>query len=151
MRFVREHLPDPSDYYTGQGLTLKGRGKWRTACCPLHGGESLRVNVESGAFACMGGCDFHGGDVLSFHMQRHGLDFVEAAKALNAWQDDGQPAPTRPAPISPRSAIELLARECSLVAVAAANVGRGVTLTETDRGRVLKAAGRVNRISEIFK
>jgi hypothetical protein len=34
-------------------------------------------------------CEAKGGDVLAFHMQRHGMGFVDACKALNAWE--GQP------------------------------------------------------------
>jgi hypothetical protein len=32
-------------------------------------------------------CGAHGGDVLAFHMQRHGLRFIEAAQALGAWEE----------------------------------------------------------------
>jgi hypothetical protein len=29
-----------------------------------------------------------GGDILAFHMKRHGLAFHDAAKALGAWEGD---------------------------------------------------------------
>jgi hypothetical protein len=46
---------------------------------------SLRKRIETGAFYCMV-CGAHGGDVLAFHMQRHGrLRFIDAARALGAW------------------------------------------------------------------
>jgi hypothetical protein len=32
-------------------------------------------------------CCAKGGDVLAFHMQRYGLSFIDAAKALGAWED----------------------------------------------------------------
>lgn len=84
--FQRDRLPSPVTYYAEQGLPLSGRGAWRSALCPFHRDTrpSLRVRVETGAFRCMV-CGAHGGDVLAFHMQRHGLRFIEAAKALDAW------------------------------------------------------------------
>jgi DNA primase len=84
----RHRLPDPTGYYGARaGLRLIGRGSWRSALCPFHDDHrpSLRVNVTSGAFRCMV-CGAKGGDVLAFHQQRHGLRFVEAAKALGAWR-----------------------------------------------------------------
>lgn len=85
--FRRDCLPNPTDYYQAQGLKLIGRGEWRNAICPFHSDThpSLRVRIDSGAFRCMV-CGAHGGDVLAFHMQRHGLRFIEAAKSLDAWE-----------------------------------------------------------------
>ena len=93
MPFDRRNLPDPISYYESEGLKLTSRGKWRTTACQFHGGsDSMRINTETGAFACMAGCGARGGDVLAYHMAQHGLEFVEAAKALGAWIDDGRPA-----------------------------------------------------------
>lgn len=85
--FKRAHLPSPSKYYQGQGLKLKGGGEWKNAVCPFHEDTkpSLRIRIDSGGFRCMA-CGVRGGDVLAFHMQRHGLRFIEAAKALGAWE-----------------------------------------------------------------
>lgn len=85
--FRRDRLPLPAEYYAEQGLRLTGGGAWKSALCPFHNDTtpSLRVRVETGAFRCMV-CGAHGGDVLAFHMQRHGLRFVEAAQALGAWE-----------------------------------------------------------------
>lgn len=85
--FRRERLPDPADYFESQGLKLRGRGEWRSALCPFHEDTrpSMRVRVDDGAFRCLG-CGAHGGDVLSFHMQKTGLRFIEAAKDLGAWE-----------------------------------------------------------------
>lgn len=86
--FRRDLLPDPLIYYASEGVELRGRGAWRDAVCPFHADTtpSLRVHAESGAYKCMA-CGAHGGDALAFHMQRHGLRFVEAARALGAWGD----------------------------------------------------------------
>lgn len=85
--FRRDRLPSPLNYYTGCGLRLIGRGEWRSAVCPFHDDTkpSLRVNIDSGGFRCMV-CGAKGGDVLAFHMLRTGMRFIDAAKALGAWE-----------------------------------------------------------------
>lgn len=85
--FKRDRLPNPIEYYREQGLKLVGGGGWKSAVCPFHldTTPSLRVRIETGAFRCMV-CGAHGGDVLAFHMQRHGMRFIEAARALGAWE-----------------------------------------------------------------
>jgi DNA primase len=86
--FKRDRLPNPADYFHEQGLKLVGGGEWKSAVCPFHNDTkpSLRVRIENGAFRCMV-CGAHGGDVLAFHMLRHGLRFIEAARALGAWEE----------------------------------------------------------------
>lgn len=85
--FKRDRLPNPAGYYHEQGLKLIGGGEWKSAVCPFHNDTtpSLRVRLDTGAFRCMV-CGAHGGDVLAFHMQRHRLRFIEAARALGAWE-----------------------------------------------------------------
>jgi hypothetical protein len=87
-RFRRELLPIAAVYYQDQGLRLAGRGEWRSALCPFHADRSpsLRVRLVSGGYKCMA-CGERGGDVLAFHMRKHGLRFVDAAKALGAWEE----------------------------------------------------------------
>ena len=150
--FDRRALPDPVGYYEAEGLKLTGRGKWRTTECKFHGGsDSMRINTESGAFVCMAGCGARGGDVLSYHMAQHGLEFVEAAKALGAWVDDGRPAQRhRPTPLTPRQALEVLAYEANLTAHEAARMANGAFLTPEERRRLLTAAGRIAKLVEVF-
>jgi hypothetical protein len=152
MPFDPRSKPDPLSYYESEGLRLVGRGKWRTTECRFHdGSDSLRVNLESGAFVCMAGCGAKGGDVLAYHMGAHCLEFVEAAKALGCWIYDSQPERKhRPTPLPPRAALEVLATESNLVAVAAGNVAHGVVLTQIDLDRVLTAAQRITRLVEVF-
>ena len=85
--FDRSLLPNPSKYYSEQGLKLTGDGEWRKALCPFHKETrpSLGVRLESGSFRCMA-CGASGGDVLAFHMLRYGMGFKEAAKSLGAWR-----------------------------------------------------------------
>lgn len=152
--FDRARLPDPLDYFTGTaGLKFRERkGRWRTTSCAWCGSsDATRVNTESGAFVCMTGCGARGGDVLAYEMARSGLGFVDAAKALGAWTDGGKPAPTRPTPLPARDALQLLAAEANVAAIAASNVAHGVALTSIDLERLLQAAGRINTIREFFK
>lgn len=150
MSFDRERLPDPVEYYHAQGLRLEGKGKWRTTACLFHGGsDSMRLNTASGGYCCMA-CGASGGDVLAYEIAATGSDFVTAAKTLGAWIEDGKPAPRRSTPLPARDALHLLAAESNLAAVAAANVAYGVTLTQTDRERLLAAAGRIAKIAEVF-
>jgi hypothetical protein len=154
MPFDRFLLPDPVSYFESQGLTLNGprSAKWKTTACNFHGGsDSMRVNVATGAWVCMS-CGQKGGDVLAYEMQITGVEFVEAAKALGAWIDDGRsPAPAKPTPLSPRSALQALGFEAELVAIAAGNMAHGVQLTATDRARLLIAGNRIITINEAYK
>lgn len=150
MPFDRSALPETLAYLEGEGLTPSPRGEWRTAACPFHGGtDSLRVHVARGAWVCMS-CGEKGGDVLAFHMKRHGLGFVEAAKALGAWAEGGKPSKYRqaPMPFTARDGLTALKDEALLAAVAACNVAHGVALTDEDRARLLQAARRINFIVE---
>lgn len=154
MTFIRDNLPDAASYFEGEGLALTGprSAKWKTTRCEFHGGsDSMRINTTTGAWVCMS-CGEKGGDVLAHHMAAHGLEFVEAAKALGCWQDDGQPhTPQKPKPLPPGAALSVLGFECTLIAIAAGNIAHGVQLTATDLNRVLQAAGRVNSIKEAYQ
>lgn len=97
MSFNRALLPEPVGYFEHQGLRLVGSGKWRTAACQFHGGsDSLRINTETGGWCCMA-CGVHGGDVLGYHQQVHGLEFIEGARELGAWVEGDGPG-DRPEP-----------------------------------------------------
>lgn len=152
MGFERDRLPDSRHYYEGQGLSLGKGKKWVTTTCQFHqGSDSMRINLHSGAFVCMAGCGARGGDVLAYHMAAHGLEFIEAAKELGAWVDDGKPAPANPAPFTPRQALDALKTEVNLIAIASGNVAHGVALSDRDRARLMQAAGRVLRIAEVYQ
>jgi hypothetical protein len=88
----RELFLFPVDYYQSEGLKLLGNGVWRTTRCDFHGGsDSVGINTVTGGFVCRSGCGAKGGDVLACHMAAHGLGFVDAAKALGAYIDNGKP------------------------------------------------------------
>ena len=152
MPFDRNALPEPLGYFEAQGLQFRERkGKWRTTRCDFHGGsDSMRVNVQTGAFVCMS-CGASGGDVLAFEMQLTGTDFVSAAKTLGAWIEDGKPAiQSKPTPISARAALQALSFEALLVALEAARIAKGAKPTEADKARVLAASNRIIRLVEAF-
>jgi len=153
MSFDRNLLPDAVSYFEAQGLRLTGPGnaKWKTTACQFHGGsDSMRINTQSGGWCCMS-CGESGGDTLAYSMKLHGLEFVEAAKQLGAWVEDGKPhRPQKPTALPPRAALEVIGFECTLVAVAAGNLAKGVILSDADRARVMVAAGRINRITGVF-
>ena len=154
MPFDRNLLPDSVTYFENQGLVLKGSrsAKWKTTACNFHGGsDSMRINVSTGTWVCMS-CGEKGGDVLAYEIKDGGRQFVDAAKALGCWVDDGRlQVQTKPTPLSPRLALSVMAFESTLAAVAAGNVANGVTLTDVDRARLIVAANRINRLVEAFK
>lgn len=153
MTFDRNLLPNPTAYFEEQGLKLTGphKAKWKTTECKFHGGsDSMRVNISSGTWVCMS-CGEKGGDVLAYEIASTGADFVAAAKAVGAWVDDGRPhTPQKPTPLSPRAALSAMALECTLAAISAGNLAKGVVLTDADRSRLMMAAGRINRMVEAF-
>ena len=87
LRFRRDLLPSPADYYAEQRISLRGSGEWRSALCPFHDdtNPSLRVRLESGSFCCMA-CGAKGRDVLAFHRLRYRMSFRAAARDLGAWR-----------------------------------------------------------------
>lgn len=153
MTYDRNLLPGPTAYFEEQGLKLTGprKAKWKTTECKFHGGsDSMRVNTATGAWVCMS-CGKKGGDVLAYELAVTGTDFVEAAKAIGAWVADGRShTPQKPTPLSPRAALSAMAFEATLAAIAAGNLANGVTLTSSDRARLMLAAGRINRMVEVF-
>ena len=149
--FIKQDLPDAVSYYESEGLTLQRGRKWRTTPCDFHGGsDSMRINTDTGAFICMAGCGARGGDVLAYHMAAHCMGFVEAAKALGAYRDDGQQhkGSTRPLPVPARVLLEVAAFELTVCAMALADALNGI-LTDSDFDRFRDAAGRVIHIAEV--
>lgn len=151
MSFDRNNLPDAQDYYENiAGLNLVGRGLWKTTRCDFHGGsDSMRTNSKTGAFACMAGCGARGGDVLAYHMAAHGLSFIDAAKSIGCWVDDGkEQSRQKPSPIPARAMLEVVAHEVVIASLVAADLASGRAVSDNDRNRLLVAAGRIGRIAE---
>lgn len=122
----------------------RGRpGQW-SARCPAHDdkGPSLSVReTPDGAVLlhCFGGCE--AADVVAaMGLQMTDL-FPPRGKPANA--------PKRIANLlTAGQALELLASESLLVAVALTNYLRGITLTPADTERLRLAAGRINLLND---
>jgi hypothetical protein len=153
MTFNRDLLPDPATYYESQGLKLSKGKKWVTTECVFHGGsDSMRINLETGAFVCMAECGARGGDVLSYHRALHKGDFVPTCKELGCWVEDGKKPlkVPRPSPLPLRDALSVLEFETLLVAGTASSMGQGYNLNEGDRARLIEAANRIQKITGLY-
>ena len=86
-KFNRQLLPTPAAYYTQQFAKLRIRSEWVKVRCCFHEDKvpSLSINMVQGHFKCHA-CGARGGNILSFHRQRYQLSFIEAARALGAWE-----------------------------------------------------------------
>lgn len=151
--FNHDAVPGWQSYADDQGLTLHGRGKWRSVLCDFHADTdpSMRVNVESGGWVCMS-CRAKGGDTLSHYMQRTGAGFVEAAQALGAWDATKAPGQAgKPRSLPAADAMELAAKEMLLLTVVIADIRRGVIPTDDDWHKFLQGAGRVEALAMEFR
>jgi len=151
--FNRDLLPTWPDYADTIGAKLLGRGKWRSMLCEFHADTepSLRVNTQSGGWCCMS-CGAKGGDVLAHYMQRTDAGFMEAAIGLGAW-DATQVRHTerQPRALTPRDAMEVVARELLLLLVVIADIRSGVIPTDDDWQRFLLGAGRIESLAQEFR
>jgi hypothetical protein len=151
MPFNRNLLPAPLDYFHARGLTLEGRGRWRTTRCEFHGGSRMRINIESGAFICMSMCGARGGDVLAYERATSGVGFIEAARTLGAWVDgptDGRDR-RKPAPFTANEALDVAVDEMTFAAVALTNFAEGgIAPTDADKKRMRLSAGRLSTIRD---
>lgn len=145
--FNRDLVPGWESYADAEGLTLQGRGKWRTTRCDIHSGsDSLRVNTESGGWRCMA-CHAKGGDTLSHYMQLTGMSFAAAARMFGCIDDNGQPLqPQRR--FSARDALEVVGLELGICVLIISDARRGITPTDSDWTRFLEAAGCVQTIAD---
>lgn len=143
--FIRDRVPGWTDYADREGLALEGKGRWLTLLCVFHADTkpSLRVNTASGGWCCMA-CGASGGDTLAYHMRAHGLDFIEAAKAVGAWDASGKPMSAQGRrTLSARDGLELLYHDAMVLFVIGADIGQGKAPSEIDRTSVAAAARRI--------
>lgn len=148
--FDRDRLPDWPAYADTHGIKVEGRGKWRSVLCDFHDDThaSLRINIETGGWRCMS-CGESGGDTLAHHMQRTGLDFIEAAKQLGAWIPDGQSTGReRVRRLAARDALELLHADIFTAYIVIRDAVRGHPPNEVDRSMLLAIANRVLLVYE---
>jgi len=123
------------------GVRQRQPGQY-SACCSAHDDKGPSLSIREGTdgavlIHCFAGCSPY--EILaSIGLELHDL-FPPRDKPIGA--------PNRLSRLlTAGQALELLAEESILVAIAAANVGHGVTLGSQDTDRVIKAAGRINWI-----
>ena len=85
--FNRSALPPASIFYRNNIQNFRARGHKATGLCPFHEDHSpsLSLDLERQLFYCHA-CGV-GGDILRFVMLRDAVDFVTAARSLNAWDE----------------------------------------------------------------
>ncbi len=110
----------------------------------------MGINIETGAFLCRAGCGAHGGDVLAYHRAAHGLGFVEAAKALGAYREDGKGyrGSTKPETIPARDLLRSVAHELMVCAMVLSDFLNG-EVSEDDAERYRVAVARVLYVAEV--
>ena len=99
----------------------------------------------------MASCGFKGGDLVAFQMQHFGQDFVTACKSLGAWIDDPKDTSkprVKPLPFNARDALETLAHDSFVVAIAASSLSVGATLSDADKSRLIESARVIRSITE---
>lgn len=150
MSLDRERLPDPVSYYESEGLTLEGRGLWRTTQCAFHGGSHMRIQTQSGGFVCMSGCGAKGGDILAYHRAIHNMDFVTAAIDLGAWVEDGKPLHYSPKPlrIPAKQLLKSVAHDLTLCSLVLSDI-RQEKLKDEDYEKFLESVSRIIYVSGV--
>ena len=151
---LRDASGDALPEVVGRYVELRKAGSDFKGSCPFHSERtpSFSVSPSRGTYHCFG-CGAHG-DAVSFLMEHASLPFVEAVREVARTLGIAVPTsanhstPRRQTTLTAREALALLERESMLIAVAAANIARGVQLTDEDRKRVLSAAGRIAAIRE---
>jgi hypothetical protein len=116
----------------------RGDGQW-SARCPAHEDRGPSLSVKQ----------LPDGRVLMHCFAGCGVDNVVGAIGLSLedlFPPDvgyGHPPLAKRSLMSKGQALELLASESMFVAVAAANVSKGLDLSADDKDRLLKSAGRI--------
>jgi len=114
-------------------------GQW-SACCPAHADKAPSLSVRetpegSVLLHCFAGCS------VTEVVAELGLQMSDLFPPR---QLCGREPKRTSRLLTAGQALELLDREANLVAVVAANVHRGVKLTQDDLNRITQAAGRIN-------
>lgn len=116
-----------------------GPNRWRAACPVCGEGNRSTLSIGLGDTGAV---------LIKCFKSGCGPDEIAAALGLTI-EDLFPPKDNRGGPkkrrrlLADRQALDLLADEANLVAVAASNLAAGCALTDADRTRLLAAAGRV--------
>tara|TARA_R110002124_G_scaffold195516_3_gene362543 strand:- start:5210 stop:5488 length:279 start_codon:yes stop_codon:yes gene_type:complete len=82
----KQLLPTPASYYKREFPSMKIKLEKVNVKCPFHDDKtpSLNLNMINGRFYCFA-CCAKGGDIIDFHMQRYGFNFIETVNFFGAW------------------------------------------------------------------
>lgn len=146
-----EGLPDSNHYYESLGHIFRSKGEWMTTNCEFHGGsDSMRIH-KTGAFRCMS-CGVHGGGVISYHMQRFKVDFLQACRDLGiSVANSTRRLPDKPKPIPPTRAIELMSMEALIVWMLLAKIKAGKKLEDHEIESLKTSCKEIMNIAEIYE
>ena len=93
-RFNKSLLPKPEDVLSKLGIrvTSTNYSGYLVVRCPFHkeGHEqnpSMNIHASKGYYKCHA-CGEKGSDILAFYQKVTGKDFKQAAKELNAWEEN---------------------------------------------------------------
>ena len=126
-----------------QKVKPMGNGEW-VACCPAHEDRTPSLGIK----------DCGDGRIL-LHCFADCMpeDVVGAIGLTLADLMPPKPLTTQAlkrSPFSARTALEALAYQASVVAVAASDVSRGKPLTLADKDRLFEIAGRINGVLDVI-
>jgi hypothetical protein len=123
------------------GVRASGQGRW-SAKCPAHQDRSPSLSVRA----------LGDGRILMHCFAGCGTDAVLGALGLEMEALFPKPLGDLPRvsmPFSPMDALRALSRESAIVALCAADIADGKTLSREDADRVLTAAGRIATALEV--
>ncbi len=125
------------------GVKHTGPGRFM-ARCPAHDDKSPSLGVKDcgdgvTVVNCLAGCETE--DVLS----AVGLTFSDLYPERIATEHSYKPVRQR---FDARQALRVLRSEATLVAIAAENIAKGITLSDEDRDRVFNSACRIRAASD---
>lgn len=125
---------------------------WQQLARPMKAGTTSTSTLIRAVFTA-GDALPKAGTCWPFHMAHARTDFVTAAKALGCWVEDGKPStrPPRPAQLSPRDALSLIADDANYLAIFTGLLVNGKDLTESDREAALDAVARILKITGMYQ
>lgn len=119
-----------------------GNGRW-LACCPAHGDKHASLSVR----------ELDDGRILLHCFAGCATIDVMGALGLAMWELFPQAAdfhkPRERRPFAPMDVLRAVAQESLIAATSAANVAKGMTLSDRDRERLWAAASRLQSAYEV--
>ena len=97
-------------------------------------------------------CGIHGGGIISYHMQRFQVDYLQACKELGVHLggSNNRP-PDRPKPLPAARAIELMSMEARIVWMLLTKIKAGKKLEGHEIESLRTSTLQIVRIAEIYE